>query len=91
MMQIIEPPTEEDITTLLGVFAVRSRFTRIPIPFGTTAEELSDQRYLMGELLGFCEHRGNERLVALVRAQTGICSGFGGIAETPELELERRR
>ena len=45
-MQIIEPPTEEDITTLLGAFAVRSRFTWTPIPFSTSAEELSDQRYL---------------------------------------------
>jgi hypothetical protein len=45
-MQIIEPPTEHDVTTLLGAISAESRLTWEPLPSGTSDDELSNHHYL---------------------------------------------
>ena len=44
--QNIEPPTENDVTTLLGAISAESRLTWEPLPSGTSDDELSNHHYL---------------------------------------------
>ena len=66
MSRFIEPPTEKEVTTLLGAISVASRFIWIPFTPDVSADELSADRYLAAAIW-LAERSDQDDLVATFR------------------------